>query len=65
MDHSQTQRMNLTRRRKDKKKTRRKKQKGSHIPIIVANFIIRLIDKCKLKHISLDPPRTRTKQNII
>jgi hypothetical protein len=41
----------------------RKNQKKSLIPSTVANFVIGLIDKCGHKLISLDPARSRTKQD--
>jgi hypothetical protein len=65
MDHPQTQRMKFIRRMHAKGKWEEKKSKGVCIPTMVANFVMGLISKCGHKQISLDPPRSRTKQNRI
>jgi hypothetical protein len=57
MDHSKTQRMKLTKIRQAKRNKGRKIQKRM-IPSIVANFVIRQIDNCIHKLISLTSTRS-------
>jgi hypothetical protein len=57
MDHAKTQRMKLTKRRQAKRKKEVKNQRRM-FPIMVTNFVIGKIGKCRHKPISLTSTRS-------